>query len=135
MLKRKFERTRGNRPRIQQFCSTYRDIESFLPKKVHNVQRTEEFVRAIEKFEKLSMRVFESQLYVNNEKIANQNLFLIRLLLWKKCNVLNQVYRNGRSFVVMLKGSYIYKKLVKSMQVRLNIFRHFRRIFFVDISV
>ena len=38
MLKRKFERTRGNRPRVQQFCSIYldirdieiRDIESFF---------------------------------------------------------------------------------------------------------
>ena len=71
MLKRKFERTRGNRPIVQQFCWTYRDIrdieiqdiESFLPKEVRNVQGTEEFVRAIEKFEKLSIRVFESQLY------------------------------------------------------------------------
>ena len=33
MLKRKFERTRGNRLRVQQFCSTYwdiRDIGSFF---------------------------------------------------------------------------------------------------------
>ena len=68
-VKRKFERTRGNRSRAQQFCSTYRDIrdieirdmESFLPKEVRNVQGTEEFVGAIEKFEKLSIRVFESQ--------------------------------------------------------------------------
>ena len=66
MLKRKFKRTRGNRPRVQQFCSTYRDIrdieirdiESFLPKEVRNVQGTEEFVWAIEKFQKLSIRVF-----------------------------------------------------------------------------
>ena len=71
MLKRKFERTRGNRPRVQQFCSTYRDVRdieiqdivTFLPKEVRNVQGIEEFVRAIEKFEKLSIRVFESQLY------------------------------------------------------------------------
>ena len=71
MLKRKFERIRGNRPRVQQFCSTYRDVRdieiqdivTFLPKEVHNVQGIEEFVRAIEKFEKLSIRVFESQLY------------------------------------------------------------------------
>ena len=65
MLKRMFERTKGNRTRVQQFCLTYRDIrdiESFLPKEVRNVQGTEEFVRAIEKFEKLSSRVFESQL-------------------------------------------------------------------------
>ena len=34
----------------------------FLPKVVRNVQGTEEFVRAIEKFKKLSSRVFESQL-------------------------------------------------------------------------
>ena len=32
----------------------------FLPKEVHKVQGTEEFVRAIEKFEKLSVQVFES---------------------------------------------------------------------------
>ena len=32
----------------------------FLPKEVRNVQGNEEFVRAIEKFEKLSIRVFES---------------------------------------------------------------------------
>ena len=71
MLKRKFERTRGNRPKVQQFCSTYRDIRDieirniesvFLPKEVRNVQGTEEFVRAIEKFEELSIRIFESQL-------------------------------------------------------------------------
>ena len=66
MLKRKLERTRGNRPSVQQFCSTYRDIvrdiESFLPKEVRSVQGIEEFVRAIEKFKKLSIRVFESQL-------------------------------------------------------------------------
>ena len=65
MLKRKFERTRGNRPRVQQFCSIYqdiRDIKSFLPKKVRNVHGTKEFVRPIEKFENLSIRVFESQL-------------------------------------------------------------------------
>ena len=58
MLKRKFERTRGNRPRVQQFCSTYRDIqdiESFLPQEVRDVQETEEFIRAIEKFDKLSI--------------------------------------------------------------------------------
>ena len=36
----------------------------FLPKEVCNVQGTKEFVRAIEKFEKLSIRVFESQLYL-----------------------------------------------------------------------
>ena len=61
---------RGNGPRVQQFCSTYRDIrnieirdiESFLSKEVRDVQGTEEFVRAIKKFEKLSIRVFESQL-------------------------------------------------------------------------
>ena len=66
MLKRKFERKRGNRPRVQQFFSTYRDIrdievrgiKSFLPKEVRNVKETEEFVRAIEKFEKLSIRLF-----------------------------------------------------------------------------
>ena len=71
MLKQKFERTRGKRPRVQQFCSTYRDIrdieirdiESFLLKEVRNVQGTEELVRAIEKFEKLSIRVFENQLF------------------------------------------------------------------------
>ena len=34
-----------------------------MPKEVRNVQGTEEFVRAIENFEKLSIRVFESQLY------------------------------------------------------------------------
>ena len=34
----------------------------FLPKDLRNVQGIEEFVRAIEKFEKLSIRVFESQL-------------------------------------------------------------------------
>ena len=77
MLKRKFERTSGNRPRVQQFCSTNRDIRDtvsrfeisrvFLPKEVRNVQGTEEFVRAIEKFEKLSIRVFESQLYFQNK--------------------------------------------------------------------
>ena len=27
MLKQKFERTRRNRPRVQQFCSTYEDIQ------------------------------------------------------------------------------------------------------------
>ena len=27
MLKQKFERTRGNRPRVQQCCSTYQDIQ------------------------------------------------------------------------------------------------------------
>ena len=72
MCKRKFERTRGNRPRVEQFCLTYRDIrdieirdiESFLPKEVRNVQGTEKFVRAIEKFEKLSIRAFENQLYL-----------------------------------------------------------------------
>ena len=76
MLKQKFERTRGNRPRAQQICSTYRDIrdieirdiESFLPKEVRNVQGTEEFVRAIKKFEKLSIRVFESKLYNHPEE-------------------------------------------------------------------
>ena len=38
----------------------------FLPKvkEVRNVQGTEEFVRAIEKSDKLSIRVFESQLYL-----------------------------------------------------------------------
>ena len=74
MLKRKFERTRGNRPSVQKFSSTYRDIrdieirdiESFLPKEVRYVQGTEEFVRTIEKFEKLSIRVFESQLHMLN---------------------------------------------------------------------
>ena len=35
---------------------------AFLPKEVRNAQGTEEFVRAIDKFEKLSIRVFESQL-------------------------------------------------------------------------
>ena len=40
-----------------------RYLEFFLPKEVRNVQGTEEFVGAIEKFEKLSIRVFESQLY------------------------------------------------------------------------
>ena len=44
--------------------SRYRDSRVFLLKEVRNVQRTEEFVRAIEKLEKLSIRVFESQLYV-----------------------------------------------------------------------
>ena len=34
----------------------------FLPKDLRNVQGIEEFVRAIEKFGKLSIRVFESQL-------------------------------------------------------------------------
>ena len=68
MLKRKFERTRGNHPSVQQFCSTYRDIRDieisrvFLPKEVRDVQGTEEFVRAIKKFEKLSIRVSESLL-------------------------------------------------------------------------
>ena len=73
MFKRKFERTRGNRPRVEQFCLTYRDIrdieirdiEDFLPKEVRNVQGSEEFVRAIEKFEKLSIRAFENQLYLS----------------------------------------------------------------------
>ena len=37
----------------------------FVPKEVRNVQGTEEFVRAIEKFEKLSIRVFENQLYIH----------------------------------------------------------------------
>ena len=65
MLKRKFEKTRRNCRRVQQICSTCRDIrdnDSFLPKEVRNVQRTEEFVRTIEKFEKLSIPVFENQL-------------------------------------------------------------------------
>ena len=52
MLKQKFDRTRGNCPRVQQFCSTCQDIRdikiwditSFLPKKVRNVQATIEFV-------------------------------------------------------------------------------------------
>ena len=68
MLKQKFERTRGNRLRVQQFCSTYRnirDIESFfLPKQTRNVQGTNKFVRAVERFENLSIRVLGSQLYV-----------------------------------------------------------------------
>ena len=78
MLKRKLERTRGNRPRVQQFCSTYRDIrdtESFLPKEVRNVQGTEEFFRAIEKFEKLSIRAFESQLYLIPETVQTYDVF------------------------------------------------------------
>ena len=79
MLKHKFERMRGNRPRVQQFCSTYqdiwdikiRDIKSFLPKEVHNVQGTEEFVRGIRNFEKLSILVFESQLYAQENVLQS----------------------------------------------------------------
>ena len=55
----------------QRFCSTYQDIqeieigdiESYLSKEVCNVQGTKEFARATEKFEKLSIRVSESQLH------------------------------------------------------------------------
>ena len=55
----------------QRFCSTYQDIqeieigdiESYLSKEVCNVQGTKEFSRATEKFEKLSIRVSESQLH------------------------------------------------------------------------
>ena len=57
MLKRKFEGTKGNHPR-----SIFEISRVFLPKEVRNVQGTKEFARAIEKFEKLSIRVFESQL-------------------------------------------------------------------------
>ena len=35
---------------------------------MRNVQGTKEFVRAIKKFEKLSIRIFESQLYLLKEK-------------------------------------------------------------------
>ena len=42
--------------------SRFEISRAFLPKEVRNVQETEEFVRPIEKFEKLSIRVFESQL-------------------------------------------------------------------------
>ena len=75
MLKRKFEKTRGNCRRVQQICSTcrnIRDIDSFLPKEVRNVQRTEEFVRAIEKFEKLSIPVYENQLQIPERKTRNK---------------------------------------------------------------
>ena len=61
-VKTKIERTRGKRPRVQQFCSTYRDIRDIESFFLRNVQGTEEFVRAIEKFEKLSIQIFESQL-------------------------------------------------------------------------
>ena len=44
--------------------SGFETLRGFLPKEVRNVQEAEEFVRAIEKFEKLSIRVFESQLYL-----------------------------------------------------------------------
>ena len=47
---------------------------AFWPKEVRNVQGTEEFVRAIEKFEKLRIQVFDSQLY---RKIWNANVFNI----------------------------------------------------------
>ena len=46
----------------------------FWPKKVCNVQGTEEFVPAIKKFEKLSIRVFESQLYLKLESINLERL-------------------------------------------------------------
>ena len=57
-------------PKVLKFCSTYRDIqdieirviESFLRNIVRNDQGNEEFVRAIKKFEKSSIRVFESLL-------------------------------------------------------------------------
>ena len=56
--------------RVHQFCSTYsryqesRYREFFCLKKARNVQGTEELVRAIGKFKKLNIRVFESQLYL-----------------------------------------------------------------------
>ena len=66
MLKRMFERTSGIVQRSNNFVRPTEIFEIsrvFLPKEVRNVQGTEEFVGAIEKFEKLSIRVFESQLY------------------------------------------------------------------------
>ena len=65
MLKRKFEKTSGIVQRSNNFVRPTEILEIsrvFLPKEVRNVQGTEEFVGAIEKFEKLSIRVFESQL-------------------------------------------------------------------------
>ena len=43
----------------------------FLPKEVHNVQGTEEFVWGIRKFEKLSIWVFESQLYAQENVLQS----------------------------------------------------------------
>ena len=43
-------------------------LRDFLHKEVRNVQGTKEFVRAIKKFEKLSIRILESQLYLFKEK-------------------------------------------------------------------
>ena len=73
MLKGKFDRTKGNRSRIgPNFVRPTEILEIsrleiwrlFLPKEVRNVQGTKKFVRGIEKFEELSIRVFESQLYI-----------------------------------------------------------------------
>ena len=106
MLKQKFERTRGNRPRVQQFCSTYRDmrdIESFFfPKQTRNVQGTEEFVRSVEKFENLSTRVLGSQLYVvccaiwyhlyNFENVKNTHGGVLFLVNFTKSNTPSLVF-------------------------------------------
>ena len=62
MSKRKFEGTKGNHPRSIFEISRFEISRVFLPKEVRNVQGTKEFARPIEKFEKLSIRVFESQL-------------------------------------------------------------------------
>ena len=43
----------------------------------------------------------EKPYHVNNQKTANQNFFLIQRLFWKQCHVLNQVYKNGNSFVAI----------------------------------
>ena len=45
----------------------------------------------------------EKPYHVNNEKVANQNLFVFvtRLLFWKQGNVLNEVCKNGHSFFIL----------------------------------
>ena len=68
------ESLREREERVQGFSNFVRPTEIFeisrfeisrvfWPKEKHKVQGAEEFVRAMKKFEKLSIPVFESQLY------------------------------------------------------------------------
>ena len=90
MIWQKFEITGEDNPKAIKFCSTYRDIwdieirviESFLPNIVRDDQGTKDFVWAFEKFEKLSIWVFESLLYRFSNKAYN-----LKLVTWLKGHV------------------------------------------------
>ena len=90
-----------------------------MPKEVRNVQGTEEFVRAIENFEKLSIRVFESQLYnvrcvfVSLEReptvSAVDGFFLLVTPIWGLTLGLLSKFTFSRFF-----QNFIFKKFVRN---------------------